>query len=65
MEKTNIVSNEIREEKVPKSHETADFGQEGAAPAARGRGGGVCGWGEGSGGPPFTQPPHTKIRVVE
>ena len=35
MEKTNIVSNEIREEKVPKSHETADFGQEGAAPAAR------------------------------
>ena len=35
MEKTNIVPNEIREEKLSKSRETADFGQEGAAPAAR------------------------------
>ena len=35
MEKINIVPNEIWEEKLSKSHEMADFGQGGAAPAAR------------------------------
>ena len=56
MEKINIVTNENRDENLPKWHETADFGQEGAAPAAR-----VCvgvGVGVVWGAPVYSTPTH-------